>query len=271
MVFGLFSKNKLLDDESILWMFDTYAWALNNFGSDVFYNETKLILPSNEYFPGRENSLHGMASLIFEQVKAHAGLKHWPCRLGDQNTCNMTMLPKLQIEGAVRGSKGVIPDTIDEADKLLITYDPSQVRHPEVLIASYAHTLAHYMGSTARERPPGGEENWPHVTEVLAVFMGFGVMFANSALNLKISSCGSCQGPLAERNNFLSQYDITYALAMFSVLKNIEDKQVTHNLKSSLRTFYKKSVKDIKNKKEEMERLRSINTPLTAPTRELIE
>ena len=37
-----------------------------------------------------------------------------------------------------------------------------------------------------------------------------------------------------------------------SVLKNIPDKQVTRHLKSSLRGFYKKSVKDIKSRKEEV-------------------
>ena len=262
MMFGLFGNNKLLDDESILWMFDTYAWALKNFGSDVFYNETKLVLPTSEHFPGRENSVHSMAGLIFEQVKEHASLKHWPCRLEDESTCNVTVLPKLQVDGAIRGSKGVISNSVDDANKLLITYNSALVRQPEALIANYAHILAHYMGANAEERPPGGEENWPHITEVLAVFMGFGVMFANSALNLKINSCGSCQGPMADRNNFLSQYDITYALAIFSVLKNIPDKQVTRHLKSSLRGFYKKSVKDIKSRKEEVERLRIINSSI---------
>ncbi len=262
---GIFAHKPLLDEESISWMFDVYAWALINFGSDIFYTETKLVLPTNEYFPGRETSVHGMAGLIFDQVKNHAGLKHWPCRLDDENICNVSTLPKLQLEGAIRGSKGVMPATINETDKLIITYDPAQVRHPETLIASYAHILAHYMGATAKDRPPGGDENWPHVTEVLAVFMGFGVMFVNSALNLRTNSCGSCQGPLVERMNFLSQYDITYALAIFSVLKNIPDKRVTHNLKSSLRTFYKKSIKDIKSRKDEVEMLRAINVPLVIP------
>jgi hypothetical protein len=132
------------------------------------------------------------------------------------------------------------------------------VNHPEVLIASYAHTLAHYLGSMASEPPPGDEANWPHITEVLAVFMGFGVLFANSAYTAKVSSCGSCQGPVAERDSFLSQYDITYALAIFTVLKGVKAGEVTGHLKSSLRPYFRRCLKDLKGRGEQLARLKAL-------------
>ena len=260
MLSKLIKPSACLDEESTLWLFDTFAWALRNLDARVFYNETILVTPSNQHFPGTENSVHGMANLIFTQVKEHAGLKHWPTKLTNMVGGRPAGSPKIQIEGALRGSKGIMP-TGEVLHQLPIAYNPDQLRNPEVLIADYAHVLAHYLGSMSKEPPPGGVENWPHVTEVVAVFMGFGLMMANSANTAKIRSCGSCSGPAVERSNALSQYDITYALAIFSCLKEVPTREVLVNLKKTLRPFYKKAVKEVMNKPEELNRVRLIPLP----------
>lgn len=252
MFFPFLKPSQLLDEASVLWMFDTFAWALRNFDAEVFSNETILVTPSNAHFPGREASAEGMASLIFDKVKVYAGMQHWPCRLMDEHVAENITPPRIQIEGHIRGAAGVAPTSIDEAQKLVIVYSRDHLRDPEVLIANFAHTLAHYLGTTAAEAPPGGEENWPHVTELLAVFMGFGVMMANSANTAKIRSCGSCSGPAVERENFLSQYDITYALAIFCCLKGIPAREAAEHLKSSLRPFFKKAMKEVKRKESQI-------------------
>ena len=79
MFFGLIKNKPILDEDSAEWLFELYAWALKNFDARVFYHETILVVPSNEFFPGRENSIDGMARLIFEKVREYAGLKHWCC------------------------------------------------------------------------------------------------------------------------------------------------------------------------------------------------
>jgi len=145
--------------------------------------------------------------------------------------------------------------------QLTIAYNPDQLRDSEVLIADFAHVLGHYLGGMSQEPPPGGVENWPHITEVVAVFMGFGLMMANSAHTVKIRSCGSCSGPAVERSNALSQYDITYALAIFSCLKAIPTREVLAHLKKSLRPFYKKAAKEVMSKTKELNRIRVNSLP----------
>lgn len=260
----LFKPKPLLDETSAQWMFDTFSWALRNFDAEVFFKESVLVTPSNEHFPGSESSAEGMANLIFNQVKAFAGMQHWPFRLVDGNTYESpeegSELPRIQIEGPARGATVVAPTTDENTQKLVVLYLEEYLRDPEVLIANFAHTLAHYLGTTAKEAPPGGEENWPHVTELLAVFMGFGVMMADSANTTKIRSCSSCSGPAVERENFLSQYDVTYALAIFCCLKDIPTGQVVKQLKSSLRPFYKKAVKDVMSRKQQVLRLQEFQS-----------
>lgn len=262
MLFGLVKDKPLLEEDTIQWLFETYGWALNNFGSDVFFNETTMILPTNEYFPGNANNAHDMATVIFNQVKKYAGLTHWPCKLLDQSSYSIETPPKVLIEGAVRGSKGIAPDSVADENKLLITYHPEQVKNPEALIASYAHTLSHYLGTMAKQPSPGGEEFWPQTTEVLAAFMGFGLIFSNSAYTFKRNTCGSCAGAVPSRSGYLSQFEMTYAFAIFCALKNIPNKDVLPHLKKSLRSFFKKSVIDINKRNHNLALLKKIDAPL---------
>ena len=258
MFSNFLSHEPLLEEDAVQWIFASYAWALRNFDATVFYDETILVTPSSEHFPGRESSVQGMASLIFERVRAYAGMQHWPFQLVAGDLCQQPAAAPPLIEGALRGSKGIAPVDGEAAQQLMISYDPQAVGNPEAMIAGFAHSLAHHLGSMATEPPPGGLQNWPHLTEILAVFMGFGLMFANSAFNVRTRSCGSCGGSAAERYNFLSQYDITYALALFCVLKEIPNRDATPHLKKSLRGFFRRSVKEIHGRTAELERLRGI-------------
>ncbi|MCF6281904.1 MAG: hypothetical protein L3J28_06775 [Candidatus Polarisedimenticolaceae bacterium] len=249
-MFDLFKKSPVLDEPSIEWLFEIYTWALRNLGADVFYNETLLVTPSNAHFPGRENSHQGMAQLIFDQVREHAGLAHWPCRLIDEaaQDCEMPPKGKVTIHGSLWGSDGKLIDNNADVERLLFTYDANLVGNPEALIASYAQQLAHHMGTMIKDELPGGVENWLHMTEVLAVMLGFGAMFANTALVVKKSGCGGCSG--ANRANVLGEPDITYALAIFCVLKGIPVAEAAPHLKSSLRGLFKRAVKDVMGRQE---------------------
>jgi len=261
---SLFQSNPLLDEESVQWMMDCYAWALQNFDARVFYNETMLVVPSNEHFPGQEESPEGRAKLILEQVKRHAGMANWPVYMVDEQEFVASDVaanpPKMLGNSTIRGDQAIVPQLTEPNDRLLVAYQPDLLRNPQALIANYVQMLAHYLGSTAQQPPPGGTDNWPHVTELLGVFLGFGLMFANTAYNVRVSSCGSCQGPSAERVNYLSQYDISYALAIFSALKGIPNKQVTAYLKKTLRPFYKKAVNDVMGRQDALNRLKEFQS-----------
>ena len=256
-MFSLFTSKPLLDEASRQWLFDTYDWALRNFDAELFYSHTRLILPTNEYFPGQADSPAAMANLILDQVKVYAGTRHWPTRVVDQNACPTITTPRIAISGALRDPHGAIDTTIDDTDRLLIPYNPQQINNPEGMIATFAHILAHYMGQMGQEAPPGGMEFWPQATELLAIYLGFGVMFANSAFTFR-GGCGSCYNPPATREASLPELEANYALALFAVLKGISTPTVTPHLKKHLRGFYKKAVKEIEGQNREVDQLKSI-------------
>jgi len=267
-MFGLFKNSALLEESSPRWLFDAFAWSLDNFDANFFYNDTVLVLPTNQFFPGRTDSVDGMANLIFDQVKNYAGISHWPTRIADQSSCALPNASQVEIKGALRDPDGIADESVAEERRLLIPYNPQQINNPEAMIATFTHTLAHYMGQMARTPPPGGGEYWPHVTELLAVYLGFGLMFANSAFTFR-GGCGSCYNPNANRAAYLSEQEATYALAIFSSLKDIPNSSVTGHLKSHLRSFYRKSMKEIKQRTDDLAQLRKIDGVSFSATKHL--
>jgi hypothetical protein len=251
-MFGLLKNKPVLDAESTQWMLDVYAWSLHNFDAEIFYQHTVLVEPSNRFFPGRENSELGMANLIFDRVKHYAAVSHWPTSVVDHASCSIPDSEQIVIGGPLRLPDGSMDQSISQEKRLLIPYNPQQINNPEGLIATFAHTLAHYLGQMAKEPPPGGTEYWPHVTELLAIYLGFGLMFANSAYTFR-GGCGSCYNANANRDAYLTEQQSVYALAIFGALKDIPDSAVTRNLKSHLRSFYKKAVKDIKSRVQDVD------------------
>ena len=260
-MFGWSRNRILLEETSTQWLFEAFAWALENFDADFFYDHTVLVLPTNEFFPGRVASVQEMSSLIFSQVKRYAGVGHWPTLVVEQSACPLLGRPEVEIKGALRGPEGIADNSVSDDQRLLIPYNPQQISNPEGMIATFVHVLAHYMGQMARTPPPGGAGYWPHVTELLAIYLGFGLMFANSAFTFR-GGCGSCYNPNANRDAYLSERETTYALAIFAVLKGIPNSSVTAHLKGHLRGFYKKAVKEIDRRAAELARLREIDRPL---------
>jgi hypothetical protein len=184
-------------------------------------------------------------------------MSHWPLRLLEAGSVLPDTPPKISLPAALRAS-GDTTDLIPESvETIPIAYDPSLIGNPEALIAGFAQNLAHHLGAAVDEVAPGGLQNWAQATEVLAVFMGFGLMFSNTAFTFQARSCGSCGGPSAQRQAFLSQYDITYALSLFCVLKEIPEREVMRHLKKSLRPYFKRCIRDLARREAELSPLRS--------------
>ena len=258
---SLFNRqNPLLDEETVEWIFNCYTWAMDQFDSNVFFKETVLVIPDNTHFPGREQSVEGMANLIFDQVKKYAGMSHWPTRLIDQGAANSQVPIGFSVDmlGDLRGKDAItnIPRTVAADTMLAFFYDPQQLNNPEGLIAHFAHGLSHHLAAAAKIPPPGGQNYAPAAAEVIGVFMGFGLMFANSATVFSGSGCGGCGGQGPVRQVFLSEEEATYALALFCVLKDIEVSDAIGYLKKHLRRFFKAAVKDCEQRMEAYPRLK---------------
>lgn len=280
---NLFSRNQqLLDEEIIEWIFNAYAWAFEQFDKEVFLKETILVIPDNKHFPGKETSAEGMAGLIFEQVKNYAGMAHWPTRLEnvEHGSSQVPDISSVMIQGALRGKNAasqpghlvLTPSASSLAAMALssppsvgmpqasaslgFNYHPQQLKKPEGIIAHFVHGLSHHLTRLCKSLPPGGPDYLPMAGELTGIFMGFGIMFANSAIVARAGGCGGCGGGQSPvRQVFMNEEESTYALAVFCHLKGIEASHVTKHLKKHLRGFFKSALKDCKRRLQSDNRL----------------
>ncbi|OUS29107.1 hypothetical protein A9Q98_06465 [Thalassotalea sp. 42_200_T64] len=249
MLANLFKPSPLLDDATQNWILDTFAWALTEFDLSVFKNDAQLILPIYEFYPGKVNSIEEMAQSVFDNTIKYAGMAHWPIKLVAPNEYRATEMAKLSFKDGMRGNNSQVFSN-DFSDnnhtEILVSYNPSQINQPQDLVASFAQAFASILVAQRGELPPGGEEFVPQAVDLLACFMGFGVMFANTAYQFK-GGCGSCYNKYANRQVALPEQEMLYCLALFATLKSIPVKEVTSHLKSHLRSDYKKAAKELKN------------------------
>ncbi len=262
---GFFKREPLLDEDSIEWLFEAFGWSLNNFGSDAFYQNTLLITPTPKHFPGSGTSIEEMADLMLNRVKAYSGLDHWPTQSMDHHQFSGNPEDNAsihQVLSAVTEGSSNSTDLMDASQShLTLFYEPKQVGNPEVMIANFTHALMVHLAALASEPPPCEEELLPHLTEVMAVAHGFGLMLSNTATPYRGGGCGSCHSPAMERVGSLSEREVAYALAIFCKLKTIPEKEVGRHLKKSLKGFFKKALVDVEEHNDALANLRAINTP----------
>lgn len=250
-MFGnLFKSPKTIELSNQTWLLDTFAWALENFEPQIFIKETSLVLPTNEFYPGTVNSIHGMAENVFERTLAYAGMQNWPIKLVSpanyqSNGASPKQLPAIIFESSIRGKQSRLLSEHSHSEKISVSYNPNQVNQPQDLVASFAQAFSMILIVQSGKLPPGGINFINQAVEVVSCFLGFGVMLSNTAYQFK-GGCGSCFNPYANRNVALSEPDTLFCLALFTVIKKIEVKQITKQLKAHLRSDFKKNVSALK-------------------------
>ncbi|WP_371372645.1 hypothetical protein [Thalassotalea aquiviva] len=253
MFFTLFKSEPLIDEASSKWLEDTVCWIINEFGEQYFANKSQLILPTNNFYPGQAASVQEMAQLMFDKTLAYAGMKNWPIKLVPLAQFKANTIPKFAVNGSLLGESSQI-DCIDfrpeSKSQIELSYHPQQINQPQDLITHFAQQFAAILVAHATTLPPGGDKTLPQTIEVLACFMGFGVMFANTAYQFK-GGCGSCYNKQANRQAALPEQEAIYALALYSQMKNIAPKEVKPHLKKHLTSDYKRALSQIKRKVEQ--------------------
>lgn len=216
-----FRKTKLLSAEDEYFQVECYRWLLTYFGGDGFYNQTDLVLPTQEYFPAKVNSNESAAETTFVQVLKHAGMEDWPVELVSQDEDPVLQVGEtLVVQNVEQSPEGTF--SVNEKSEVKISYNPKLVSEPVNMVATFAHELSHYLTAHAPEPPPGGWDNWEFATDIAATFLGFGIFQANSAVRFRQFSSNGIMGWQSSRSGYLSEAEHSYALAIFLRLKGID-------------------------------------------------
>lgn len=263
-----FFKSYLPTDEYIEWLFDTWSWLLREFGGWERFRETPLVLPTPDFYPEMNLKGHALAEELFKQTQRHAGLEDWPCVLEPQEEPDVNaMMDGMPHSYQSDGAAGTF--SVQDDDRVVITYSEKNLKEPMSLIATLAHELAHYLLVTAESEPPKGDEAHEPATDVASIFLGFGVSLCNSALVVRSREDYRGSGWSASRKGYLDEKQLAYALAVFCALREIPPKTATTHLTTNPRSYIKAACKDLEKRwREDLARLREISAARPLPTRD---
>lgn len=242
---GLFRTRAIISAEDLEFQLETFKWLIKYFPSRYSENSVRLVLPNRVCFPHVGSSIEERVNDLFQHVRRLAGMQDWPCVLEPQEVDpNPHVAPTVLVKDSPQGPAGTF--RIDEDNKARITFNINQVHDNWALVATFAHELAHYLTCTAKSPPPGGWDNWEFATDLAAIYLGFGVFLANSSFTFQQYQGVSFQGWSSRRRGYLSENEIVFALAIFVLLFDVNEKVPLKHLKDALKGRYKKALKYLK-------------------------
>lgn len=254
-MFGWFRKRTLLGSELTEWQFECFDWLLRHTGGIQALKQRSLILPTPQAFPDRGLKGQAFAEAIFARVKQYAGMGDWPCELqAQEEDPDPLVAPALLVKGSPSSPAGTFRATESGA---LITYHPRQLSDPMSLVATFAHELAHYRTAGSEEPPPGGWGVWETVTDLGAVFLGFGLFLANSRFNFSQHSDGQTMGWSWRQQGYVSEPEVLHMHAILSMVLDSPREETLRYLKPALRSIYKRVHRDVKGEAEVLAKLRA--------------
>jgi hypothetical protein len=223
-----FKERTYLEQDDEAWVIETWRWFLDQLGGTRDLSRSRLVLPTREFFPPTESQGPERAEHIFACVKRLARMPDWPCKLIAQPPS-----PELRVgeQVALKAITHMPAGTFAfDGNEVTISYNPRDVDDPGQLIATLAHELAHYLLHGLKGEIPGGEEMHEPATDLLTVYMGFGVFGAMAAFNYS----QNFEGWQWSRQGYLNERTWIFALAIFLSLRDEAPDAVKPYLKRHL-------------------------------------
>ena len=210
-------KPKLpLSDEDRQWVDNGFNRLARILGRNRML-EVEIILPDAEHFPDPYDKSFAAARKMFlricDYMKVDPGqieLEIFP----DEITELSTLLPYW------RGSKdggcaGLYIHPDDESSKMVVAIRHSQLDDPLALVATIAHELGHVI-LLGGGRMDHSTKDMEPITDLLTVFLGFGIFNSNCAMRLRKWQSDRKHGWSMSHLGYLPEEVFGYALARFA-------------------------------------------------------
>lgn len=196
--------------EERAWIEDSLDWLVSEFGADQLRRAP--VLPERDFFPAHYDVTEDSIAAVFERVRERMGvpagritLECEPDEIDPNLLANVPLAHSSEYAAGhwrQRGGRTIIAVRLDQAQQ------------PVALVATLAHELAHERLLGERRIDPDRADGEP-LTDLTAVFFGFGIFSANAAF--EFSSSGTSWG--TSRLGYLTERMYGHALAYWSYLR----------------------------------------------------
>lgn len=209
--------------------------------------DADLILPTPEYFPDSYEPTTAGANTLFVRVCKYMRVDRSRIRLEvfpDETEELRSVLPYWR--GASGGCAGffshdpTIADVPADEECMLVALRSTQLKGPLSLVATVAHELGHVIllgGGLISPRTPDHEP----LTDLLTVFLGFGVFTSSTARRFKQFQDERKYGWSMHRLGYLPEEMYGYALAKFAEARGEEKPVWVKHLSANVRSYFKRS------------------------------
>lgn len=240
-MFGFFNKNNKcsIEEERRQWFDKSFLWLINNFGEDYIKGK-KIITPQKSDFPfefvGDEENAYEIVDVLAPQMDIEPDdieiefYTEAEIVLKTGNAANARVFLQ-QVENE-KYSSGLYWGKREDG-KFHIGLETKYLNHPEKMVATLAHELAH-IKLLGEERI---KKNNEPLTDLTTIVFGLGIFGANSAFQFinKSDSWGY------SRSGYLTQMDWGYALALFAFLRKEKTPEWTEFLTLNVKSDFKQS------------------------------
>lgn len=251
-----FARKGVVDAETAAWHVENFLWLLRQFGGGDAFANTKLVLPKPGFFTADGEQGHALALRIFNQVKDYCDMRDWQVDLAEDDNPLAREVP--MSAAMIAPQRHALGTFAVGRERIQISYVPALLARPERLIATFAHELAHYLLATAREPPPCADDEMECLTDLTAVFLGFGVFLANGRFHVETFSDGPMQGWRMGHCGYLPEADLIFALALFLRAKGFGAEATCGCLKPHLATLLRRALRDLPEDHTDIVRIRQI-------------
>jgi hypothetical protein len=229
-------------EDRALWIYIHYLWLEEHLPErSEAQGRRDFVLPNKAWFPEPFRRDHTGAEALFRRIQQLMGMAEWDCVLEQSEDVDQRTVRALGSSGMLgqwtfSGAAGTYQQSRDR--KVLITYSESLLADPAALVATLAHELCHYLLAGTGSEPPCGWKQLEPLTDLSAVVEGFGVFLCNSAFSFSQFTSYDSQGWSYKRAGYLTEAELGFSLAVFTVRNRLDPGQVVHLLKPNPREVY---------------------------------
>ena len=237
-MFG-FQANLPVSDSERLWIDQGFDRLSRVLGHDRMLR-AEVVLPSPEHFPDPYNRTEEDAEKMFRRICKYMRV--------DRNTIDLEVFPDEAAElsrvvpywSSESGGCAGLYTRDDDSSRMVVGLKATQLNDPLALVATLAHELGHVIllgGELISRDVPDMEP----LTDLLTVFLGFGVFNANTAARFEQHDDGNKQGWSMQRLGYLSEEMYGYALAKFALERGEQRPEWADHLATNVKAYYKRS------------------------------
>lgn len=252
-----FKRRRLLDTDTENWHLDNFEWLVSCYAEQKCLAHARLVLPKPGFFQNDGEKGHALAERIFQQVKEYGQVADWETRLVPRDATPQSGHTLFDVQ---HGRSALGTYEMDERNTVTISYAKDLVEHPLRLIATLAHEIGHDLIARAPKRIICADDELEFLTDLAAIYMGFGVFLANTAFEFqqwRDDAIGT-QGWNMKRQGYLPEPDLVFGLAIFLRSKAIDPDEARSCLKPHLRTMLDTALRDLSERSDDITRIVSL-------------